>query len=303
MKLALVLLLLAGVNAFADDTAKKDDPDKLNVVFGAFVDTYYGYDFNSPPNIDRTLQNGNLFGTQFIRNNEFNINLAYVDAKLTSDRLRGRLALQAGTSVQANYAGESAGLGVVKGPVPAEFLQEAVAGYRIADGLWIDGGIFFSHIGFESFISRENWNYTRSMMSEYSPYYQAGVKLSYQFNPAWSGQFLILNGWQNIYDIDAGKALGMEVSYAPSDRLTLTYNNILVFGSLSRFFNDFISRFNLTDNFQIAGLFDIGIQPTPSGVFPWYTGAILTKWQIIPLISLGARAEFYIDRNQVIVAT
>ncbi|MGZ3699809.1 MAG: hypothetical protein ACXVCH_17085, partial [Bdellovibrionota bacterium] len=63
MKLALVLLLLAGVNAFADDTAKKDDPDKLNVVFGAFVDTYYGYDFNSPPNIDRTLQNGNLFGT------------------------------------------------------------------------------------------------------------------------------------------------------------------------------------------------------------------------------------------------
>ena len=64
--------------------------------------------------------------------------------------------MQAGTSVQANYASEPT-LGTVSGPDLARNIQEAYVGYRVTDKLWIDEGIYFSHIGFESWISRDNW--------------------------------------------------------------------------------------------------------------------------------------------------
>ena len=83
--------------------------------------------------------------------------------------------------MQANYAGESAGLGVVKGPLPAELIQEAVAGYRIADGIWVDGGIYLSHLGFESFISRDDWTYTRSLMSATPALFEEDRRIKIRF--------------------------------------------------------------------------------------------------------------------------
>ena len=44
-----------------------------------------------------------LFTTQPARHNEFNVNLAFVEAKLDGQRVARPLALQAGTSVQSNY--------------------------------------------------------------------------------------------------------------------------------------------------------------------------------------------------------
>src|SRR6266545_2105193 len=69
----------------------------VSVVVGAFIDGYYAYDFGRPTDFDRP------FTTQATRHNEFNIGLAYIDAKLAGPRIRGRLALQAGTAVQSNY--------------------------------------------------------------------------------------------------------------------------------------------------------------------------------------------------------
>src|SRR5512145_2687701 len=72
----------------------------IQVAFGGFVDTYYAYDIGRPPTLDRSFTDGATFATQPARHNEFNVNLAYVEAILSGGRLRGRLALQAGTSVQ-----------------------------------------------------------------------------------------------------------------------------------------------------------------------------------------------------------
>ena len=79
------------------------------MTFGAFVDAYYAYDLNRPRALDRA------FTTTAARHDEFNVNLAFVEAVLAAPRLRGRLAVQFGTSVQANYAGEPR-VGAVSGP-------------------------------------------------------------------------------------------------------------------------------------------------------------------------------------------
>jgi Putative beta-barrel porin-2, OmpL-like. bbp2 len=84
-----------------DTAAAHSSPDTaVTVSFGGFVDNYYAYDFGRPVNFDRP------FTTQAVRHNEFNVNLVWLEAKVSGPRVRGRLALQAGTSVQSNYAGE-----------------------------------------------------------------------------------------------------------------------------------------------------------------------------------------------------
>lgn len=249
------LLFLSGLCVQVDSFADSKEDEKISVVYGGFIDTYYAYDFNNPVNHDRA------FTTQAARNNEFNIGLAYLDAKVNSDRVRGRLALQAGTSVQTNYASEPS-VGQVSGASLARHIQEAVIGYRVTDKLWIDGGIYLSHIGFESWISKDNWAYTRSLAGDFSPYYQSGVKAGYQWNDQFFTCLHVLNGWQNISENNANKALGLQVAYNPNERLSFTYNNFLgnEVENRRRFFNDFIAKLGLNDHLQIAAIYDIGFQ-------------------------------------------
>jgi hypothetical protein len=269
-----------------------DSEEKLNVRFGGFVDTYYAYDFNNPQLLDRS------FTTQPARHNEFNVNLAYFDAKILAPRIRGRFALQSGTSVQSNYANES-NLG--------RMIQEATAGYEVIDRLWIDAGIFLSHIGFESWISRDNWTYSRSLIADYSPYYETGVKATYQWTDRFATQFLVLNGWQNIAENNGSKAFGVQVVFNPTNAVLLTYNCFIgnEFGSRRRFFNDLIAKVALTDKFSLAGSYDVGWQETVGEMSNslWQGYAMFARYQFTPKFSLTARGEQYFDKDQAIVTT
>ena len=122
------LALLASPAAALAQGAPPDT--SFRVTFGGFVDTYYAYDFGTPPTLDRSFSGGATFTTQPARHNEFNVNLAYVEALVSAHRIRGRLALQAGTSVQSNYGAEPT-VGVISGPSLSRLLQEAYAGYQV----------------------------------------------------------------------------------------------------------------------------------------------------------------------------
>ena len=47
---------------------------------------------------------------------------------------------------------------------------------RVIQTMWIDAGIFFSHIGSESWISRDNPTNTRSLAADFTPYYETGIR-------------------------------------------------------------------------------------------------------------------------------
>lgn len=176
--LALAIFARAAGAQAADSVLSKapatDSAPKISL--SAFVDSYYAWDFNRPRNFDRA------FTTQPARHAEFNINLAFIEAVLSGPRYRGRLALQFGTSVQANYAGEPR-LGSVSGPGVSQFLQEATVGYHVTPSIWVDAGIFFAHLGYESWISSDNLAYSRSFVADFSPYYEAGLKATWAATP------------------------------------------------------------------------------------------------------------------------
>ena len=86
--LVLVPVLLAGQAAPTTSAAPAAPDTTPKITFGGFVDGYYAFDFNRPATYDRA------YTTQPARHNEFNVNLAYVEAKLDAPTYRGRFALQ-----------------------------------------------------------------------------------------------------------------------------------------------------------------------------------------------------------------
>ncbi len=166
--LLLVSLLLSSICiAQTENEGEAEEPPA--VTFSGFLEAYYSYDFDNPDDHKRPF-----FLYSYNKHNEVNINLAYLKAAYNSERVRGNLALMAGTYANANLAAES---GVLKN------IYEANGGIKVSQDrdLWIDAGIFGSHIGFETAIGPSNWTLTRSILAENSPYYESGAKVSYTY--------------------------------------------------------------------------------------------------------------------------
>ncbi|MEO8333705.1 MAG: porin [bacterium] len=301
----LILAALIAAPSFAGAQAPAAPDTTPKITFGGFVDGYYAFDFNRPANFDRS------FTTQPARHDEFNVNLAFVEAKLDAPRIRGRLALQAGTSVQSNYAGEPRN-GSVSGPDLARLIQEAVVGTKIADDLWVDGGIFFSHIGMESFISRDDPMYTRSLVADYSPFYETGAKVTWQATPALSAQVVVVNGWQNISETNAAKSAGVRLDYTASPSTSLSYYNYIgneapdsVLHRQVRFFNGVGVKSNVTPDVLVLAQFDYGTQghASGSGSSNWYGGMLTARYQATAKAAVVGRVERYQDKDQMIIVT
>lgn len=293
---ALTLGLLTTASAGAQAS------DSTTVKFAGFVDGYYAFDFNRPQARDRA------FTTQPARHNEFNVNLAFVEAVLSAPRVRGRFAAQFGTSVQANYFGEPR-VGSYSGPNIAQFIQEAVIGVKLSPTVWIDGGIHLSHIGSESWISRDNLTYTRSIIADYSPYYQSGVKLTWQASPGVTASLQVVNGWQNISETNDDKAIGGRIDWTVSSKATLSVYNLVgneapdSLDSQLRLFQGASLKLVPTDKVTLVGTFDFGTQDRGDENSTWYGTSLIARVQASERVALVGRLERYDDKDQVIIVT
>jgi hypothetical protein len=296
------LILLA-----APALAQAPSDSTLKVTFGGFVDTYYAYDFGKPLSLDRSFAGGATFTTQPARHNEFNINLAYVEASLTGDRVRGRLALQAGTSVQSNYAAEPSN-GAISGGSLSRHIQEAYAGYQVTPSLWVDGGVFYSHMGMESWASKDNLSYTRSLVAEYSPYYSSGVRVTWAVSSKLTARLDVVNGWQNMSETNSDKGAGVRLDFNPSSTASLSYYNFFngEAGGRLRVFNG--AGLKLTPNAQTTLLaqFDVGSLDAGAGggeSSNWYGFTLIGRRGLTDKVALVGRLERFDDKDQVNIAT
>lgn len=303
----MIPLLLAAALASADtlaaprDSARRDSvPTRVSV--GAFVDGYYAWDGGRPRTFDRP------YTTQPSRHNEFNVNLAFVEAVLSGERVRGRLALQAGTSVQSNYAAEPR-VGTVAGGELARHIQEATVGVRLHPRLWLDGGVYFSYIGFEGWISRDNPTYTRSLIADYTPYYLSGAKLTWQASSTVSAQLHLVNGWQNISETNADKAIGTRIDWTPRPSLLLGWGTFVgneqadSLPSRVRVLSQLLSRWT-PPGWELSAVVDVGQQGRPGGGADRWTGStVIARRAVTPTMKVVGRLEHLFDRRQVLVTT
>ena len=270
--------------------------DSSRTELSGFIDVYYAYSSIQPHTRDRG------FTTQPLRHNETNINLAYLSLKHEGESIRGRFAVQTGTYVEANTAAE---------PPLLKSILEASVGAHWGKSIWIDAGIFPSHIGLEGIASKDNWTYSRSILADYSPYYESGVSVTASLSDHLSLRGLILNGWQNIHETNNSKAVGTQVQYHPAEDMVLNWSTFVgneapdSSASQLRFMSDFSTQITVSPTWAVAAVIDIGAQRRASGsVFDiWHAASIMTKYSMNSRWAAAARIEYYIDRNGVIVST
>jgi len=262
-----------------------------------FVDAYYGFDFNHG---NTNVRPGFLYSHN--RQNEFTVNNALLGMRYDDGKVRGALGIHAGTYVSANYAAEDQVL---------KHIYEAYAGFRPFEKAWLDVGIFGSHIGFESAISKDNWTLTRSLMAENSPYYESGARFTYEVDPKLTLTALVLNGWQNIRETNQGKALGTQIQWKPTAKLLINsstfYGNEQPQDSLKRrrYFHDFYLTYAATERLSLAAVFDVGKQQSEgrSGYDTWHTGSAFVKYKLAEKFSTTLRGEYYNADRGVIISS
>jgi hypothetical protein len=291
------ILFLSTFFAQAQDSTKTG-----KLTFSGYAELYYGFDFNKPVDNNRP---GFVYSHN--RHNEVTLNLGFVKANYDSDNLRANLALMAGTYANANLAAEP---GVLKN------IFEANAGVKLSKkaNLWVDAGIFASHIDFESAISKDCWVLTRNIASDNTPYYEAGVKTTYTTN---NGKLtlvgLYLNGWQRMsrQNGNSQPAGGAQITWKPTDKVTLNYSNYLgTEGADSvrvrRFYSNFYGIVQLNQAFGITAGFDYGVQQQAKGSSNYnhvLSPVAIAHYTFAEKWAMAARVEYYQDKNSILVAS
>ncbi|NCI46739.1 porin [Sediminibacterium soli] len=282
--------------------AKAQDSVSHPVTVSGYVEAYYLKDFNNP--VKHILP---AFMYSHNRSGELTVNLAFVKVAYAAAMVRANVAIATGTYMNANLAAEP---GVFKN------LYEANAGVKLSrsSDLWLDAGVFASHIGFESAVGKDCWTLSRSMLADNSPYYESGAKLSYTSrNSKWYLSALVLNGWQRITRIDGNTtpAFGTQATFKPNNKLTLNSSSFIGNDKPDsvrqmRYFHNFYGIIQLTQRLAATAGFDIGMERQARGsnkMNRWYGTVLILKYNISQTTVFAVRGEYYSDKNGVIIAT
>ncbi len=222
---------------FTPGSTAEDAPAKISlagllgpVTLSGFGDVYYGYDNNHP--------NNNLAGLRSFEApvNGFNFNMAELildkapDATTSESRLGYHVSAGYGYAAKIVNGSDNTGFGDGSN----FYLKEAYASYLapFGKGLTVTVGRFVTNAGAEVIESNANWNYSRGLLFNYAiPFVHFGAKASYTFNPKWSANVSLINGWNNTiinhnaaFGSSSGLGYGGTVAFTPNMKWSLIEN-------------------------------------------------------------------------------
>ncbi len=277
--------------------AGTDSTEAKHVRFSGFVDVYYAYDLGHPSDDERPQ-----FLYQYDRHNEVDLNLGLVRVDYTKERVRAAFGLMAGTYAQANLINE---------PELMRNIYEARVGMKMSrkHELWLDAGIFTSHIGMESAIAVDNWALTRSIIAENTPYYLSGAKLTWTRSPKLELALVFMNGWQRIRRVQNDTpCLGTQILFTPRKGVQFNWSTFAgsdtpdSLGLYRVFHNLWFSHEREKWGYRVGA--DVGVQEDPDNGWNSWAGALaIVRRKFGADHAVVARAEYYTDPDQVMVST
>src|SRR5712691_10537380 len=260
-----------------------------------FVDTYYGYNFNKPP-VDTQLRN---FDT---KHNQLSLNLIEValEQKPTAkSRLGFRADLDFGPTTDLVHAAEPGGTDVFK------IFEQGYLSYLapVGKGLQFDAGKFVTLFGAEVIETKDNWNYSRSLLFALAiPYYHVGVRATYPFSDKVTLAGYLVNGWNDAVDNNSGKSIGLSATIKPHPKLTVV--GTFMGGpeqkddtADKRYLWDGDVTFNAISTLSLMANYDYGKDRFAGVPVKWQGVAGYARWQATHTWALTPRVEWLDDAD------
>jgi hypothetical protein len=263
-----------------------------------FLDGYYSYNANDPTEAANGKTN-DLYNFND-KTNQWNLSAA----KLTLNHDPGKL----GAHVDLLYGRTNK---LVNTSSQLDFVEQAYISTKPpkAKGFELDLGKWVTSAGAEVIESKDNWNYSRSLLFAWAiPYYHFGVRTSMPVSKTETVGVQVVNGWNNITKSTGGVTVGLTSALVEPK---YTWN-----------VNIYTGPANTDAQHGYRNLFDTTILMTPNSKFNAYINYdfgmnkdsisngvgdnVTNKWQgvagavheqITPKIAAAERLEIFGDMN------
>lgn len=167
------------------------------VQVSGLVDGYVSKSFQNPAS-------GKIAGHAFDTDtNTFMLNMAKVELQQAAEPIGFRLDLGFGRGFEIFNGAEPGGDTLQY--IPQAYVSVSPKSWN---GLQIDFGKFYTSAGAEPTESNLNWNYSRSRIYVYGPYFHMGLRMSKPINEHLTAGFQLVNGWDSVRDANNGKTIG-----------------------------------------------------------------------------------------------
>jgi hypothetical protein len=273
---------------------------RRGVNISGVIDGYYAYNTNDPGSRTNSLR---AFDTQ--------ANMPSLSmAKLTLDYDPGPIGFH--VDIAAGRLGRNFHLTEQDlGNGAARLFPQAYVSLKPKswNGVQVDVGKFYTSAGAEVTETHLNWNYSRSLLYAFGPYYHMGARITAPVNKVWTSGFQIINGWNNVNDLNSGKSFGVTNSFNFGK---VAVNNVYYAGPEKlntnrgwRHYNDTVvsvqarEKINLLFNYDFG--MDRGVAGTRGSQFQGFAGAV--KFQLNKHWAFSPRIEWFSDRDGLMTGT
>jgi hypothetical protein len=235
------------------------------------------------------------------RLNDFdpNMGMLYVEKSISKDSPWGmQFGIQAGNDASAqesNWKRRTASDAI-------KHFGHANVSYQAIEGLTLTAGLMESFIGFESMYAKNNPNYTRAWIADYSPYFLIGAGGHYIIDSDMSVRFFLVTDYNYLEFVNSLPKYAAQFAYRFSPGWTLRQN--IFFGPEQEQtdlkywlgFSDTELQWQ-SDNLMIGWAYNFGTQQqaTNGQQAFWMGSALWARWQISGPWSVAFRPEFFWD--------
>lgn len=163
-----------------------------------YIDGYYNQNFNEPSSRVSQVQGLNITA------NKMSLNSATGSFAYDPKPIGFKVDFGWGRTYDAFYLSE---------PKHTDWSRHLLNAYVTLKpaawkGLQLDFGKFVTSAGAEVTESHLNWNYSRSLLYAFGPYYHVGLRATVPIRPTWTVGAQAITGWNVMRDNNTGKSYG-----------------------------------------------------------------------------------------------
>jgi hypothetical protein len=266
-----------------------------------FIDGYYSYNANRPSDAANGQVN-DLYNFND-KTDQFNLNAAKLTLNHDPDPVGAHVDLLFGrantlfNSVPSNGKGDQ-----------LNYIEQAFVSVKppTAKGLELDFGKFVTSAGAEVVESKDNWNYSRSLLFAWAiPYFHFGLRSSMPVSKAETIGVQVVNGWNNVSKANGGATVGLTSAYVkPKYTWNLNYYTGPENSATQKGYRNLIDstllltptpKFNAYINYDYGQNRDAKAAQGNSLLNHWQGVAVAAREQVTGKSAVAGRFEYFRD--------